>query len=600
MLETIRAGAPISRAEISRRAGISKPTVSIALQSLLYASLVREVDHDPGGRRYGALFFEPIPEAALVLGLDLGARFLRGALCDLRGDIRARQDVEVDGADVSEVLRAIEALKANLAEASRLDASLVDGVVLGVPGAVDEASRVHLAPRVPGLEGMQLGLELSERLGSPVTLENDINLAALGERWQGVARGVDDFVFLSVGTGLGAGLVLQGQLHRGAHGAAGEVDLVLAAQKHELDPSAGAIPTLAGRLAKDSGAGSRVRPPYSPPDVFASARRGDPLGRAVVAEEARRIALHIVPIAAVVDVSLIVLGGGVGANGDLLLEPVRAETRTLAAVSAAGRDLQPWRDRRPERRPLRRAHRRPRERLRRSGAVFRRIGAVTEHCRGVDPTGSTPRLAADLDEPEVLVERDPVRVPLVDAEVHAGDATHTEVVKQPLDEEPAESLAARPFLEIDVEVRRVGRGDLGRRPLGLVDEPDELVVRRPVAQARVPGAQSRPPRRFGPALEVRRVVRGQEVAGRALLVDQDELGPDPRAPGTARRRRGRAGQGRGRDRSRPCRRHPPIGRSDRHPAGHGDRPSRCAASSQRSAVSGSDGRLSSGLSVRPT
>ena len=70
---------------------------------------------------------------------------------------------------------------------------------------------------------------------------------------------------------------------------------------------------------------SRVRPPYSPPDVFASARRGDPLGRAVVAEEARRIALHIVPIAAVVDVSLIVLGGGVGANGDLLLEPVRAE-----------------------------------------------------------------------------------------------------------------------------------------------------------------------------------------------------------------------------------------------------------------------------------
>ena len=136
------------------------------MQSLLYASLVREVDHDPGGRRYGALFFEPIPEAALVLGLDLGARFLRGALCDLRGDIRARQDVEVDGADVSEVLRAIEALKANLAEASRLDASLVDGVVLGVPGAVDEASRVHLAPRVPGLEGMQLGLELSERLGS--------------------------------------------------------------------------------------------------------------------------------------------------------------------------------------------------------------------------------------------------------------------------------------------------------------------------------------------------------------------------------------------------------------------------------------------------
>src|SRR5688572_29654173 len=205
VLETIRVGAPISRAEISRRAGISKPTVSIALRSLLNASLVREVDHDPGGRRYGALFFEPVPEAALVLGLDLGARFLRGALCDLRGDVRARLDVEVDGADVEDVIRAIVALQANLVEASGLEGSVMDGAVLGVPGAVDEASRVHLAPRVPGLEGMQLGHELSERLGMPVTLENDINLAALGERWHGVASGVDDFVFLSVGTGLGAG-----------------------------------------------------------------------------------------------------------------------------------------------------------------------------------------------------------------------------------------------------------------------------------------------------------------------------------------------------------------------------------------------------------
>ena len=85
VLETIRDGAPISRAEISRRAGISKPTVSLALQSLLEAGLVREADHDPDGPSYGAVFFEPVPDVALVLGLDLGARFLRGAICDLSG-----------------------------------------------------------------------------------------------------------------------------------------------------------------------------------------------------------------------------------------------------------------------------------------------------------------------------------------------------------------------------------------------------------------------------------------------------------------------------------------------------------------------------------
>src|SRR5437763_14523095 len=110
VLEAIRAGAPISRAEISRRASISKPTVSLALGSLLAAGLVREAAHDPAGPSYGAVFFECVPEAALVLGLDLGARFLRGALCDLDGKVRARQDVEVVGLDAAALLDEIAAL----------------------------------------------------------------------------------------------------------------------------------------------------------------------------------------------------------------------------------------------------------------------------------------------------------------------------------------------------------------------------------------------------------------------------------------------------------------------------------------------------------
>src|SRR4051812_45297295 len=115
VLETIRDRAPISRAEISRRVGISKPTVSVALESLLEAGLVREASNDREGPKYGATFFEPVPEAALVLGLDLGARFLRGAICDLRGDVRARQDVETGGVGALELLDAAAALKELLA-----------------------------------------------------------------------------------------------------------------------------------------------------------------------------------------------------------------------------------------------------------------------------------------------------------------------------------------------------------------------------------------------------------------------------------------------------------------------------------------------------
>jgi predicted NBD/HSP70 family sugar kinase len=323
VLEAIRAAAPISRAEISRRAGISKPTVSVALQSLLHAGLVREAAAGREGRSYGAVFFEPVPEAALVLGVDIGARFLRGALCDLRGEIRARQDVEVDGADAGVVLDAVVRLRDGLVAVSGLPAERIDSVVAGVPGVVeDQRGRIRLG-NVPGLEGMTVGAELEGRLGVPVTVDNDINLAALGEHARGLGRGVGDFAFVSVGTGLGAGLVLGGELHRGRHGAAGELDFARAGDD-AFDPCAPALSALAARLAGENGRATALAPPYDPRAIFAAARAGDALGRAVVAEEARRIALHIVPIAAVADVELVVLGGGIGRNGDLLLDPIRA------------------------------------------------------------------------------------------------------------------------------------------------------------------------------------------------------------------------------------------------------------------------------------
>jgi predicted NBD/HSP70 family sugar kinase len=325
VLEAIRAGAPISRAEISRRAGISKPTVSLALQSLVEAGLVREALEGPSGPRYGAVFFEPVPEAALALGLDLGGRFLRGAVCDLRGDVRARLDVEVDGTDAQRVLDQIAELRDALVDATAIPEARLNGAVVGVPGVVDPERRaISLAANVAGLEGATFASELEGCLGLDVWLENDVNLAALGEQWQGVARGVDDFLFLSIGTGMGAGLVLRGELHRGHNGAAGEVDFSFVGLGEDVDPCAGAVAAFASRLAAERAAATVLAEPFDARDIFAAARAGDGLAVEVVQEVARRIALHVVPVAAVTDVSLVVLGGGLGSNGDLLLAPVRS------------------------------------------------------------------------------------------------------------------------------------------------------------------------------------------------------------------------------------------------------------------------------------
>lgn len=325
VLEAIRDGAPISRAEIARRTGISKPTVSLALRGLVRSGVVRETEPDPGRPHYGAVFFEPVPEAAVVLGLDIGARFLRGALGDLAGRVRARQDAELRPLDAESALAAVAALRDGLLAAASLPAERIDGVVVGIPGVVDPVgAAVSLATNVPGLEHRDFAAELEDRLGAPVRLENDINLAALGEQWRGVARGVDDFLFLSIGTGMGAGLVLRGELHRGRNGAAGELDYALVGLGEEVDPCAGAVSDLAARLVSGRSIMTTLQPPFEPRDIFAAARSGDALALEIVVEEARRIALHVMPVGAVANIELVVLGGGLGVNGDLLLEPIRA------------------------------------------------------------------------------------------------------------------------------------------------------------------------------------------------------------------------------------------------------------------------------------
>jgi predicted NBD/HSP70 family sugar kinase len=168
-----------------------------------------------------------------------------------------------------------------------------------------------------------IGPELELSLGVPVTLENDINLAAVGEQSRGVAQGVEDFVFVSVGTGLGMGIVSNGRLLRGARGAAGEISYLPA------DPSSFVATT---RLEELTGSASIVRAAReagleveSAAAVFDRARHGSEQAREVVEKEAERLALALAAVVAVLDPPLIILGGGVGRNGDLLLGPIRAD-----------------------------------------------------------------------------------------------------------------------------------------------------------------------------------------------------------------------------------------------------------------------------------
>ncbi|KWX00990.1 ROK family protein [Carbonactinospora thermoautotrophica] len=348
VLEAIRAGHPVSRAEISRRVGISKPTVSVALQALLDAGLVRETIPDTGPK-YGALFFEPVPEAAFVLGLDLGPGVLRGALAALDGSIRAQEDVDLGEARIARAVEAAAGLKHRLLQAAGdVAPDLVDICVVGAPGVVADG-RIWFAEKIQGLDGFPIVKVFSDALGTPTVVENDVHLAALAEQWRGCAQGVGHFAFLSVGSGCGAALVIDGKLHRGHRGAAGKIEYAVEGGiRSPHDPSVPGLLRLAVQRVTEAtqstsladlltpelvnwAAGPADAPveapcgPFTLEAIFTAAHAGDQIAQEVMIEAARRLARYVKPIAAVADVELVVLGGDLARGGDLLLDPLREE-----------------------------------------------------------------------------------------------------------------------------------------------------------------------------------------------------------------------------------------------------------------------------------
>jgi predicted NBD/HSP70 family sugar kinase len=319
VLEVVRADGPISRAEVARRTGISRPTVSLVLRSLLEDGLVRETAYDPEGPHYGAVYYETDPEAAVALGVDFGSSVVRVALCDLAGEVRAREEIRSRGS-AEERIAALAGSVRSLLRLGKIPGDLLENAVVALPAVVSPIDGRVSAPDLPGLEAADLREQMEKALRVPVTLENDVNLAAVAEQRRGLAQDVADFAFLLVGAGLGAAVMLDRKLHRGHNGNAGELDAVRNGRTDDVDPCAAALSQLAAEMSAEEQ--TELQPPFEVQELFAAAGTGDPVGVAVVEEAGRRIALHVLAIASTLDLPLVVLGGSVGAN-PALLEPVR-------------------------------------------------------------------------------------------------------------------------------------------------------------------------------------------------------------------------------------------------------------------------------------
>ncbi len=349
MLSHIRQLGPCSRADLARLSGLSKPTVSLALVNVERSGLVRIAGQRTGVPGRSARLYEIRPEAGFVLGLDVGHQYMRGALADLTGQVRARVSARSRATSVSGRVSELTRLADGLCAEVGISTPDVTQTVIGSPGVYDPTrNAMALTGGLAGWGRPAVLAGLRDTFGQQLVVENDVDAAALAEREHGHGREFGSFAFVWIGTGVGMGLVLDGRLHRGVHGVAGEIAYMPMSEGMGSDPedarrrgpleAAGSAPAVV-RAARRAG----MRGPVTARRVFEAAAGGDERAAAVVAAEAALIAKAIAAIVTIVDPELIILGGGVGqapgfaaavTAGLRRLAPVMPEVR----VSALGTD----------------------------------------------------------------------------------------------------------------------------------------------------------------------------------------------------------------------------------------------------------------------
>lgn len=321
VVQAIASYGPISRASVAKLTGLSKQTISEIVGNLEVDGWVRTVGQTEGhiGRR--AVVYEIAPDAATVASVDLGGTKVRVALCDLTGCVLAERVEPTEQSGGMSVVKQISRMVLTTAEASSKPCGELKIVVVGVPGVPDsQTGAIQMAPNISGIDEIDLGSTLSEKLGIEVLVENDVNLAALGEHWMDSRNDEDDLVFISVGTGIGAGIVVSGSLLRGRSGAAGEIGFLPFGADPFEDESlrVGALERVTATDAIVDGYKALTGRSLEVPAIFDAANEGDDEAEETLDNVARQIARAAAAIVAVIDPSLIVIGGSIGAREELM------------------------------------------------------------------------------------------------------------------------------------------------------------------------------------------------------------------------------------------------------------------------------------------
>lgn len=353
VLRLIRSAGAISRADLAEQTGLTRPTVSAVVAELLEEGWVEEVGtgESSGGRPPILLRFNP--RARWVIGAELGAGHVRAILADLAGTPIRRVKYRVESTDpmveVGRLEKAVRELLDDLPE-TRVPVP-VAGIGVGITGLVDKKNGLWRYSPHYQVQDLPVVRILEERLVLPVWIENDARAMAWGERSFGAARGVDNLAYIRVGVGIGAGIIIGGELYGGAFEGAGEIGHTMVVENGPRCRCGadGCLETVASAVAVARRARERLRAGEpsqildlagGQPDriiattVIEAADAGDPLARETLAEAGRYLGLGIGSLINLLNPAMVIIGGGTSRAGENLMTPLReaAYARALPAV----------------------------------------------------------------------------------------------------------------------------------------------------------------------------------------------------------------------------------------------------------------------------
>ncbi|MGX1195979.1 glucokinase [Metabacillus sp. SLBN-84] len=343
ILQCIKDQSPISRAEIAVKTNISKPTVSLLVDELISDNWVLErgigESSSQGGRRPIHLYFNE--KAAYIFGTDIGGTNVRMVLSDLSGNVVSSCSFSTQKYLNSGLLKHLSQKAEKMLKKQNLQGAKVLGMGVGVPGITNTSTGVVV--EAPSLNWINYSfIEESKRYFSfPVFVDNDVNVACLGEQWLGNARNKRNVLYISVGTGIGCGIVINNQLYRGSASAAGEIGYMVTDKndiKNDFKPvftHYGYLESVAGGKSIGNAFAEKVKcmpdhPLYDASissgltgeDAFNAAKRGDKTALSVIDEASEHLAYGIINAASLLNPEIIILGGGVLKSSDLILPKI--------------------------------------------------------------------------------------------------------------------------------------------------------------------------------------------------------------------------------------------------------------------------------------